>query len=157
AEEAAAVAGIPAAVLGAGDEDVAAVSETIAGADDAAAVDETEDPAEIVRRSFAARWERPVRFREVRTLMRGDRAETMVRGGWWRPWTGRRVEGDYEQGRRMMWWSEDGQWLYDTRFPFALHIEARGLDRLRVRGDAGAPEGEGAAAGDGPHPGRGPR
>ena len=56
----------------------------------------------------------------------------------------------------MMWWNEDGQWLYDTRFPFALHIEARGLDRLRVRGDAAAPEGEGAAAGDGPHPGRGP-
>lgn len=156
AEEAAAVAGIPAAVLGAGDEDVAAVSETIAGADDAAAVDETEDPAEIVRRSFAARWERPVRFREVRTMMRGDRSETMVRRVWWRPWTGLRVEEDYEQGRRMMWWNEDGQWLYDTRFPFALHIEARGLDRLRVRGDAAAPEGEGAAAGDGPHPGRGP-
>lgn len=91
----------------------------------AALADDEPDPAGLVRRSYAARWERPVHFREVRTILRGDGSETVVRRVWWRPRHGFRMEEDYEQGRRTMVWNEGGQWLYDTRFPFALHVGRR--------------------------------
>lgn len=106
-------------------------------AERAASHDAEEAQAErMLRRAYAARWERPVRYQEVRTIFSAGSSETVVRRIWWRPPASLRVEEEHDHGRRTLLWNEHGQWLYDSRFPYVLHIEGsrptlpRGTPRL---------------------------
>lgn len=82
------------------------------------------DVSELFHRAYVVRWERPIQFREVRTVVRHGVSDTVVRQVWWRPWTDLRVEEEHEQGRRIMLWNDDGHWMYDSRYPFVLHLES---------------------------------
>ena len=82
------------------------------------------DVSELFHRAYVVRWERPIQFREVRTVVRHGASDTVVRQVWWRPWSELRVEEDHEQGRRIMLWNDDGHWMYDSRYPFVLHLES---------------------------------
>lgn len=133
AETAQAAAEAPAGVTPGVDE-----APEAAGEEDEAAA----EPEKIVRRSFAARWERPIRYREMRTLFRKDKPETIERRIWWRPPDRLRVEEEDGRGRRVFLWNERGQWFFDSRFPYLLHIRVSRpglpLERLPFD-DEGAP------------------
>lgn len=99
-------------------------------------------PAEIVRRANVVRWERPVHFREMRTMVQEGSSETVLRRIWWHPPARLKLEEEHDHGQRLFLWTDSEQWFYDSRFPYVLHIEGR-----RPTIPLGAPHGFGA-----PHP-----